>query len=210
MTPTLEPNGEDRQFARGVHREFAGRPLSRYIPSERSLTWLCASLRAHRPRRVLEFGGGIGTITAALLRHPCAVERLVTTEEDPRFRAILRGEDDPRHTVVATPDDLAALDYRADLVVLDGGFADTLGHPLEAASVRDGTLLFVDGDRARQRLELQRNLAERDLRLDLSEHGLPRLHTFLYVNWRRPSVRLQRTPKGCWLGQVTARQAGGP
>jgi hypothetical protein len=159
---------------------------------------------------VLEFGGGIGTITAAVLRHPCAVERLVTTEEDLRFRAILRGEDDPRHTLVATPDDLAALDYRADLVVLDGGFAEPLGHPTEAASMRDGTLVFVDGDRELQRVELQRKLAERDLRLDLSEHGLPRRHTYLYVNWRGPSVRWHRAPKGCWLGQVTARGAGGP
>lgn len=206
----LEPNGDDRQFARRLHREFAGRRLSRYIPSERSLTWLSASLRVHRPRRALEFGGGIGTITAALLTHPCAVERVVTTEEDPRFQMILRGEDDPRLTLVASPDELAALDYHADLVVLDGGFADPLGHPIEADSARDGTFVFVDGDRGPQRRELQRKLAERDLRLGLSEHGLPRLHTYVYVNWRRPSVRFLRTPKGCWLGQVTSRRAGGP
>jgi hypothetical protein len=68
--------------------------------------------------------------------------------------------------------------------------------------------VFVDGDRELQRRALQRDLAERDLGLGLSEHGLPRLHTYVYVNWRRPSVRLR--PKGCWLGEVTARRAGGP
>jgi hypothetical protein len=122
----LEPSGDDRRHARRVHREFAARPFSQYIPSERSLSWLSAVLRVHRPRRVLEFGGGIGTITAALLAHRCGVERVVTTEDDARFQAILRREDDPRHMLVATPGELAALDYEADLVVLDGGFATPL------------------------------------------------------------------------------------
>jgi hypothetical protein len=135
---------------------------------------------------------------------------VVTTEEDPRFQAILRGEDDPRLTLVAGPDELVALDYHPDLIVVDGGFADLLSHPMEAASARAGTFVFVDGDREPQRRALQRNLAERDLCLGLSEHGLPRLHTYLYVNWRRPSARFFRTPKGCWLGQVTTRRAGGP
>ena len=87
VSAAIEPDAGDRAFARRLRREFAGRPDSNYIPSARSLTWLAAVLRVHRPRRVLEFGGGIGTITTALLRHPSGVERVVSTEDQPRYRA---------------------------------------------------------------------------------------------------------------------------
>lgn len=204
----IQPDEGDREFAGRLHREFAPRPRSRFIPSVRSLTWLAATLRARRPRRVLEFGGGIGTITAALLRHPCGIERLVSTEDDSRFEAILRAEDDPRLTVVTSAHELAAMDYVADLIVVDGGFGLQLGDPIEAASAREGSLIFVDGKRERQRRALEHNLAGRGLSVDLREHGLPRFHTYLYVNWRRPSIRLLPVPKGCWLGRVS--RAGKP
>ena len=158
----------------------------------------------HRPRRVLEFGGGIGTITTALLRHPSGVERVVSTEDQPRYRAILEAENDPRLTVVASAAELEALDYTADLVVIDGGFGPVHdGDPIEAAAAEEGTVVFVDGRRESQRRALERNLAARGLAVDLREHGLPRVHTFLYVNWRGRSVRFYGRPKGCWVGRVS-------
>ena len=206
----IAPESADRAFAGGIRGEFAGHPLAGYIPSPRSLTWLAALLRVERPSQVLEFGGGIGTITATLLRHPCAVERVVTTEHDPRFREILAPQSEPRLHVVASPDELAAMNYDPDLIVLDGGFDDMAGHPIEASHARDGTAVFVDGDREAQRRLFEHELAERGLAVDLSEHGLPRIHTYLYVNWRRRSVRYLRNPKGCWLGRVRARSAAAP
>ena len=91
--------------------------------------------------------------------------------------------------------------------MLDGGFADMLGHSSEAAAARDGTLVFVDGDREPQRRALESNLAQRGLSVDLTEHGLPRVHTYLYVNWRRPSVRRLRASEGL-LARAGQRPAG--
>ena len=207
MFEAVEPNARDREFARGLHREFAHHALSRFMASERSLTWLAATLRVYEHRTVVEFGGGIGTITAALLRHPCGVGRIVTTENDPRFHGILKGFHDSRLTLVASAPELAALDCAADLIVIDGGFRDELGDPVEAACARERTVVFVDGMRERQRRLLEDNLGKRGLSVDLTEHGLPRVHPYLYVNWSRPSVRFLRHPKGCWLGSVSAAAA---
>src|SRR5689334_12958041 len=78
----IEIDEADRTFGKSVHAEFKRHPGAEHIASQIALAYLSACLRSFRPRKVLELGAGIGTITYALLKHPCELEHVVATESD--------------------------------------------------------------------------------------------------------------------------------
>jgi hypothetical protein len=78
----IRPTREDRAFAAEIYRRYKAKPGSEHIATEVALIYLSACLRIYRPRTVVEFGAGIGTMTDALLSHPCGVERVISTEHD--------------------------------------------------------------------------------------------------------------------------------
>src|SRR5258708_24469779 len=103
MNEVISPSIEDCQFAKEIYDLFSKKPGSEHIASEVSLQYLAACLRLFKPSKVLEMGAGIGTITQAVLSHPCAVRELVSTETNPFCLKVLREnlrDDSPRLTLV--------------------------------------------------------------------------------------------------------------
>lgn len=202
----LRPGTLDRAFAHGVHAAFRHQPGAQHIASEFALAWLSAVLHAVRPRTVLEIGAGIGTVTRALLEHPCRVGRVWSTENDGYCRARLRENLDTRH---ADRFGLLApggehVPGPCDLVVVDGPFGEG-----DLGAFGPGTVCFVEGSRTPMRRAIAAHLAASGLACRFHNHhqGI----RWLDLRWRRgadgrrrPVFKLWRRRKGCWIGAVTA------
>jgi hypothetical protein len=194
----IKPTGDDWHTAKEVHGLFAARSGSDHIASVFSLAHLCALVRARPLRDVLEFGSGIGTITYLLLRMLPSAE-IMCAERAPwcreqfernlptawRSRVTLLAEGRPR------------IQQMVDLVVIDGPA------PRHLCGVRDGTLLFIEGERSRTRERLAQTLADSGLKGDLRVYPNPVGPWKL--SWRRKGFgfrvpRLARNKRGCWIG----------
>lgn len=143
------PKPADWILAFRVYQRFRERPGSNHIASWRALACLAAVVRKYRPKEVLEFGCGIGTITYMLLRasseiHVLGIESngFCLDQLDQNIPAELGS----RLDVARIGDD--GTDRRFDLVIIDGKY-DPNG-----AFFRPGTICFIEGSRPRQAAQL--------------------------------------------------------
>lgn len=202
----LEPIDADRQFARVIYEEFRQKPGAEHIASQTALTYLAAALRVFHPREVLELGGGIGTMTKALLMHPAKVDLVVTTENNDYCASVLRQElvtADSRLILVTRPEQLAFFQGKADMIVGDGGFY----RAEEFAAARPGTVFFTEGERQKLRALFANALARRGLGIYFRSYATERLG--FRLRWKRVAglplpvfCRGKRT--ACSVGIVSA------
>jgi protein-L-isoaspartate O-methyltransferase len=177
----LIPDADDLALARVIYGMFSVRDHARHIASEYALAHLSALLKIVRPRRTLEIGAGIGTMTLALLDAP--ENEIVAHEPVDVFRDEFRKNigHDPR---VALVHQLRDVDGPFDLVVLDGGHSQRLFRLIDP-----GTWIFVEGKRTVQRSIMVDRLMWRNMVLPMTEY--------------RPPFQ----KKGCWIGRAKAAES---
>ena len=199
----LRSTAEDLAFAREIYARYQAKPGSDHIASCDALTYLSVCLREFSPRTVLECGAGIGTITDALLSHECHVDRVIATEHNAfclnALGINLRHHDPSRLNVIA-PEELASLRADIDMIVGDG----SRGRHHVFRMARQGTIVFVEGDRATFRAELRCSLADQGLTVQFHQYGTGEKDSLLY-RWgaHLPAPLRPARRKGCWVGRVT-------
>lgn len=199
---TIRP--EDREFAKSVYDCFKSRPDAKHIASEIALAYLSACLSSLRPRKVLELGAGIGTITRALLEHPAGVERIVSTENNDYCISIVRNEilnANTRVTLITSPAELAFFREQADLIVGDGGFYSLE----EFVAAKVGTVFFAEGERVKLRTLFAEALEARGLAIEYHGYGGSRWRrklTWKTVCGLRIPALAHTKRAACWVGLV--------
>lgn len=126
---------------------FSGLPLAKHIASEWALMHLSALQRLVKPKRTLEIGAGIGTITSMLLY---STAEITAVEPESQFREELR-KNIGLHERLKVVADLKTVEGPFDLVVIDGDFPKNW-----EKVIGKNTLLFIEGIRANQRRVLNR------------------------------------------------------
>jgi Methyltransferase small domain len=158
------PHLSDWLFACRVYRRFSSRPGASHIATRRALACLAAVLRQKRPRAVLEFGCGIGTITYAVLAADPDLD-VVGIEANPfcldQLERNIPAEFKPRLTVTRRDDH--RIDRHFDLIIIDGKFASE-----PPAFLLPDTICFIEGDREAQAKDLQDMAAVKGLSIDLN------------------------------------------
>lgn len=199
---------EDRRFAAKVFARYKSKVGSEHIASKVALAYLTACLRQFKPKVAVECGAGIGTMTDALLTHPCGLAHVFALEPNAFCRSALAENlshhDASRITVIGKDKNLKGIEFPSiDFLVADGGFARKRLYEM----VKEGSVVFVEGSRGVFRTEMQQTLRERGLAIEFVEYGyhIPLLSR-LPRRWqqRLPSrirPKKQRI-KGCWVGQV--------
>jgi hypothetical protein len=173
----LLPNAEDWRLARTVHERFKRRPGSAHIASVGALSHLAALLRTERIKSVLEFGSGIGTVSYLLLASPPKDRRVVSFERNPFcLSQLARNIPQELGARLTVHEEKTVPDDTFDLVVIDGSVADY-------SFLRNGQLLFVEGNRAKQRHVVERVAKERGFAC--SFHRYPVDGPVLRLKWRR-------------------------
>jgi hypothetical protein len=193
-----------------VHRRFASRPGSQHVATCRSLTYLAAIVSQYKPKTVLEFGAGIGTITYLLLSAN-SKPNVIAVEANPFCLAQLDQniphEFKPRLSVVTLDD--ARLNRRFDLIVIDGAFQSFHDYSF----LQQGTICFIDGNRLSQAERLTRIAKTRNLVCDVEKQsfGLFRLRwrkRKLSLPWRKIGYRFPVLEpvkrKTCRVGMLRA------
>ena len=181
----VTPNFVDWASACCVHRRFASRPGAEHIATRRALACLSAVVRLHEPTTVLEFGMGIGTITYLLLSTLPRLN-LIGLEANPFCLAQLDrnipDELKPRLRIVTERN--ATLDGRFDLVVIDGRLPATDNWSF----LRQGTIVFVEGNRAGQCETLSQIASSKNLVFDLEKQSIGETH----LSWRKTRLGIPR------------------
>ncbi len=204
----VKPSEADWEFAESVHARFAVRPGSQHIATEFSLAHLSALLKASRPKTILEFGAGIGTLTYALLTHPADVAEIVSTECDAycleQLELNIPADLKPRNRVVTDMDVLLQEPVTYDLVVFDGGFYDSR----ETLFMDKDSFCFIEGSRQATRDSVAEQLRKRGLACHLDNHH----QGYRYFSFgrakksgsgkRKLNFQWRRSLAGCWIGQV--------
>ena len=204
----VEPSESDRAFAQTVHKEFSQKPGAQHIASEFALAHLSAVLNKVKPRSVLEFGAGIGTITYFLMKHPANVGHVTTTENNQfcveQFAANIPEEFSSRYDLVVDDGTLVPGQRPYDLVIVDDSVSAQ-----GCAYLDQGMICFVEGGRSTNRQEIQDELAGRGLRCDFVNYN--RGTKYFRIVLRRskkygipyPLFLLRKVRKGCWIGAVS-------
>jgi hypothetical protein len=202
----LVPSESDLKLASKIHREFSVLPESGHIATEFALGYLSALIAARKPRSVLEFGAGIGTITQLLMEHPWQVSELISTEGHPVCVAALSRNLRPSRNIgwhlVSTFDQITKLRTHFDLVIFDDFFGDDRQYSV----FNEGTLCFVEGNRRPTRDTLAATLAKRGLAVSFTNFNRGKRWR---LAWRKkpsliPLPKITHKPvKGCFVGQVT-------
>lgn len=206
----VRPEEDDWILAREVWDRFSELEGAQHIASEFALAHLACVLRSRRPKRALELGAGIGTITSMILAYSGLDAEVVTTEANEFcLRQLDRNIDTelkPRLRIIDSADDLAGVETSFDLIVLDGHFGvEKVNRFLDA-----GTVCFVEGARQGTRDKLNAELGKRGLACEFTNHirGRKLVHFALrrgaHGGWPRPSIKFNKAIKGCWVGEVTA------
>ncbi len=213
----------DKKLAKDVHDRFSKKEGAYAIATRSALEWLAACLRTFRPKRVLEMGAGIGTITELLLLHPHKVEQIISIEKDEYCLNVLRSNlsncEDPRLKVVSFPEQLAQWNFQADLIIGDGGFYRKSNE--EFRTVTEGTIVLAEGHRPELRRLLGNYLQNQGLIVSYEQYGSPLFpYRWRFIPWWRPfqrilpvSIKTQATrwqipilcrhnKGGCWIGIV--------
>jgi hypothetical protein len=132
--------------AEEIFQRFRSLPGAHEMASPCAIEGLLTTVERYRPRRILEVGAGIGTLTAAILAAAPTNARIASVEDNAyclEQLAINLGTGFERVTVLASTDDLTG---EFDLVVVDGHqLIDIVGY-----IARNG-LVFVEANREAQR-----------------------------------------------------------
>lgn len=217
MSNPVEPTAWDVDFGRTTFRRYRKLPGSEHIASAMALTYLSASLRAFRPKVVMELGSGIGTMTDALLMHPQRPEFVWTVESNLFCRQQLARNmahhDATRFAVLTSAEEIRAvgLGGRVDLLLGDGGLGKSEAPvPEELAGLKLGSVVFAEGVRREFRALVQKALPP-GLHVAFAEYGVTYRWGLgpLPLLWRFTKGRCQWWPrrvrrKGCWIGRVEA------
>jgi protein-L-isoaspartate O-methyltransferase len=139
--------------ARGIHDRFKDLSGSEYIASEDAVAGLIRILRRYKPRRILELGSGIGTLTFAITAVMDEARgrdyRLVMIENNDFCRSQLvvnLAGKIARGTLIRDVDEISGGEF--DLIVVDGGSDTDVGYMTFLSS---RGMIFVEGDREPQR-----------------------------------------------------------
>jgi protein-L-isoaspartate O-methyltransferase len=139
--------------ARDIHDRFKCLSGSEFIASADAVAGLIRILRRDQPRRILEVGSGIGTLTFTIIstmdEAGCRGYRLVMVENNDYCRsqlAVNLAEKLARGTLVRDVGEIP--DGEFDLIIVDGG-AETDGRYLTLLAPRG--MIFVEGYREPQR-----------------------------------------------------------
>jgi len=191
----VRPNLNDWIFACRVYGRFSSMPGASHIATRRALSCLAAVLRQKRPKAVLEFGSGIGTVTYMLLASSPDL-RVIGIEANPfcleQLARNIPDELKPRLTLANSDD--ARLDRRFDLIIIDGKFASR-----PPAFLLPGTICFIEGDRESQAKDLEDMAAAKGLSIDLERQltWMRELHTRKLRFVQAKTCRIGTlTPKG--------------
>jgi hypothetical protein len=201
---------DDLELARHIHREFRRKPGSQSIASEVSLFELSKLITRIRPSHVLEFGAGIGTITALLNTHPHRPALIVSTEDNDFCIGELLKNVESVNTdgwhLVRTLDDVDS-DTRFDLVIFD----HTVDKEHLRRFLRIGTHCFIEGSRSFQQRAVNDAMSKlgysvewrrvRPLRLVLRRFKTVEI---LSRRFSIPHLMPFKRKKGCWIGVVKA------
>jgi hypothetical protein len=165
----------------------------KHIATRRALICLATVVRKHRPKAVLEFGTGIGTITYLLLSVSAELN-VVGVEDSPI--CIEPDEFKPRLTVVSKNN--VPVDRRFDLIVVDGRLPPrTHKH----AFLQDGTICFIEGNRWKQGAKLMQIAKAKNLVCDLEKQSLGAFRTRL--RWRNTQLGSFRFFRNTQLGSFS-------
>ena len=198
----------DWRRAGETHRLFSAKPHAEHIASKFALAHLAAILRTYDVRSVLEFGAGIGTLTYLLLasRHDLTV---VCTERKSLCLNCLEQNipSGMRERLTIHAENPPSIEGTFDLVIIDGKIKNAL-------FLKPGSISFVEGQRTRERRNLETLLNEYGMTCEFTNH----LQWRLEIAWQRPKWRPLRRlrgwgmeeikvpilvrRKGCWIGRV--------
>ena len=190
--------------AEDVFQRFRVLPGADLMASPCSIEGLFRLIDQQRPKRILEIGAGIGTLTSVIIAAAPAASCIVTIEEVPFCREQLTtnlGSDLDRLELRDAAENLPG-EY--DLLVVDGHQLINL-----VPHVARGGIVFVEGDRWEQRGALAASKREhcvthiRSLRLQgPEEHGAEgeRYHSgyWIFRFEPSPSVRVSSGVSNLW------------
>jgi protein-L-isoaspartate O-methyltransferase len=138
----------NHMIAQTLQPAYAMKPGSQHIASLHACAGLEKLIQQYRPKRVLELGAGIGTLTDLLIESLTPDAVIVTVEDHPYCLEQMRNNLGRRLTRVTLVHDLDAVERDGfDLVVVDGGRADISVVPFVASR----GFVFVEGFRGEQR-----------------------------------------------------------
>jgi protein-L-isoaspartate O-methyltransferase len=122
-----------------IFTAFKARPGSEFIASPFAIDELSKLVIGKRPKRVLEVGAGIGTLTYVLcrLKEQCPFE-LVSVEWNDFCLGELAKNVDGEFTLVNSMDDASG---EFDLIVIDGGSQD----PRFVSALATRGVIFIEG-----------------------------------------------------------------
>jgi predicted O-methyltransferase YrrM len=169
--------------ADAIYSEFKEKPGSDHIASANAINTLMWVVERWRPKQVLEVGSGIGTLTRLLLDRLPPDASLTCVEGHDFCVAQFQinvGLGDSRMELVSTYEDVPAATY-FDLIVVDGGSPEDF-----VALLGQGGVVFVEGDRSRQR--------------ELIEHASRRAAKSVVRSTRRSTVGGPTLPSQKWEG----------
>lgn len=145
---------------KATHSIFSKKENSEHIATPVSLEALSIILKKHRPQRILEIGGGIGTLSYHILKYSNA--NLDVYEDLPFCVDALKNVLAPyggRYKLIETYNDFSpSYDYY-DLVIVDGGpkgFMREITNKLSNFRV-----IYIDGNRETQRKALRKGLSKK-------------------------------------------------
>ena len=162
-------NDYDGSIAKRIHQQFIGKSGSGRIASEFSLLQLSRLIRLRKPKRVLEIGSGIGTVSQLVLAHAERVEHLFSIEENEFCRSAIKKNLTVHGlqiwSLLNSQKELPT-DLTFDLIIFDGNQYEDATFDL----LRSETAVFVDGKRQETRDELAAYCQQAGLRLRLHQY----------------------------------------
>lgn len=176
-------------LARDVWEEFSLRQHSKHIATLSALACLAQLLSDQKPKKVVELGGGIGTMTELMARHEFAPALLVTLEDSPiclpSLEKVIRASERylPHWKIAKCARELVGL--TPDLLIVDGGDMS----PHELSVIQPGTVIFCEGNRVLERHFIETHCFAAGWSITFSNKFLHRLD--------KPVEE-----KSCWVGRV--------
>lgn len=146
--------------AMNIYRRFLEKNGAEHISSPIGIHLLLKMCREEKPKRVLEVGGGIGTLSFAVLKHTNA--RIDIFEDHPfcinELKKNLAGYEE-RYTVLTDYENFTLPSREYDIVIVDGGNRKLLGDLIR----RTGHIgrILTEGSRGEQQKVMRRALSKK-------------------------------------------------